>query len=56
MRTARDIASGKVCVGDVQPFTDMLSDEDAENRSVVPEGRSGLPPVVPPLPGATPRR
>ncbi len=43
--------AGTTCVGDVQPFTDPLEGEP-ERRAQT--GRQ-LPPVVPPLPGATPR-
>lgn len=47
---------GTVCVGDDQPFSEPIPPpESDENRSVAPE-RSDLPPVVPPRPGATPRR
>jgi pimeloyl-ACP methyl ester carboxylesterase len=45
---------GTVCVGDDQPFTEPL-EEGPEERYQAPEERRGLPPVVPPLPGATPR-
>ncbi len=45
---------GKVCVGDDQPFSEPLSN-DAGSLSLLPDRRRGLPPVVPPLPGATPR-
>ena len=45
---------GKICVGDVQPFTEPL-EEEPENRSLTPEKSSDLPPVVPPLPGSAPR-
>jgi pimeloyl-ACP methyl ester carboxylesterase len=46
--------AGAVCVGDDQPFTVPLA-EGAEDLSRAPENHSKLPPVVPPLPGATPR-
>ncbi|WP_246119423.1 alpha/beta hydrolase [Cellulomonas massiliensis] len=45
---------GKHCTGDQQPFTTPLEEGDsAKALRVAP--RRGLPPVVPPAPGATPR-
>lgn len=44
-------AVGKKCVGDLQPFSDPLG--SVERRGVATRA---LPPVVPPMPGAIPRR
>lgn len=47
-------AQGTVCEGDIQPFTVPLDEQDAQkNRRMTPD--RGLPPVVPPIPGAVPR-
>ena len=44
------------CTGDVQPFTERLAHPGAPDaRRSVPQ-QHPLPPVVPPLPGAVPRR
>ncbi|GAA5228798.1 alpha/beta hydrolase [Paeniglutamicibacter antarcticus] len=51
--TKRLPASGKLCVGDEQPFTYKLDDSGEQRRKSGPERQ--LPPVVPPLPGALPR-
>ncbi len=54
--TRRLPRAGTTCVGDDQPFTEPLEEaEGLDDRSRTAEKR-GLPPVVPPLPGATPRR
>ncbi len=45
-------AKGTLCVGDSQPFTEPL--DSSGERSLAPNS-SNLPPVVPPVPGATPR-
>ncbi|GEA87882.1 alpha/beta hydrolase [Cellulomonas cellasea] len=45
-------AEGTLCVGDAQPFTTPLDAPDAGARSAP---QRGLPPVVPPVPGALPR-
>jgi hypothetical protein len=45
-------AKGTLCVGDSQPFTEPL--DSSGERSLAPKS-SNLPPVVPPVPGATPR-
>ncbi len=47
-------AVGTRCVGDDQPFQDPV-EQGAQRRSATPGKKGGLPPVVPPLPGATPR-
>lgn len=44
-------AAGTTCIGDAQPFSDPI--EGPQQRRA-PGGKQ-LPPVVPPLPGATPR-
>ena len=49
--TRRVPAAGTTCVGDVQPFTFPI--DGGFERS--PHPARQLPPVVPPLPGATPR-
>lgn len=46
-------AAGKLCAGDVQPFTEKLDDFGDQRRKSSPDRQ--LPPVVPPLPGALPR-
>ena len=47
-------AKGTVCEGDIQPFTVPLDEQGAQkNRRMAPD--RGLPPVVPPIPGAVPR-
>ncbi|MFY9678523.1 alpha/beta hydrolase [Glutamicibacter protophormiae] len=46
-------ATGTLCTGEVQPFTDKLEEFDNRRRKAAPERQ--LPPVVPPLPGALPR-
>ncbi|EMQ99726.1 alpha/beta hydrolase [Paeniglutamicibacter gangotriensis] len=46
-------AVGKLCAGDVQPFTEKLDDFGDQRRKSSPDRQ--LPPVVPPLPGALPR-
>ena len=46
-------ATGKLCIGDVKPFTERLDDFGNQRRRSAPERE--LPPVVPPLPGAVPR-
>lgn len=51
--TKRLPAVGKLCVGDVQPFTEKLVDMGNQRRNSTPERQ--LPPVIPPLPGALPR-
>ncbi len=55
--TVRTPEPDTLCVGDVQPFTVPLAGPpegpDAQRRAGVPDR---LPPVVPPLPGAVPRR
>ncbi|MFS0701521.1 alpha/beta hydrolase [Cellulomonas sp. 179-A 4D5 NHS] len=45
-------AAGTLCVGDEQPFTTPLDAPDSGARSAQ---QNGLPPVVPPVPGALPR-
>lgn len=48
-------AKGTVCKGDVQPFTTPLDEQEGMSKlRKAPE--SHLPPVVPPIPGAVPRR
>ncbi|NKG22014.1 alpha/beta hydrolase [Paeniglutamicibacter sp. ANT13_2] len=51
--TKRMPAVGKLCTGDVQPFTEKIDDFGNQRRKAGPERQ--LPPVVPPLPGALPR-
>lgn len=51
--TRRLPATGKLCTGDAQPFTEKLDDFGDQRRKSGPERQ--LPPVVPPLPGALPR-
>jgi pimeloyl-ACP methyl ester carboxylesterase len=51
--TKRMPAVGKLCTGDVQPFTEKIDDFGNQRRKSGPERQ--LPPVVPPLPGALPR-
>ncbi|MGL5909427.1 MAG: alpha/beta hydrolase, partial [Phycicoccus sp.] len=46
-------AAGTRCVGDVQPFTEPLGDDEPSQRRAT--GGRELPPVVPPLPGSVPR-
>lgn len=46
-------ATGKHCIGDIQPFTERLAEFGKQNRRAATE--RGLPPVVPPLPNAVPR-
>lgn len=46
-------AAGKLCTGDIQPFTEKLADFGKLRSKATPE--RGLPPVVPPLPHAVPR-
>ncbi|RBM00658.1 peptidase S33 family protein [Glutamicibacter soli] len=46
-------ATGTLCTGDAQPFTEKLEDLNSQRRKAAPERQ--LPPVVPPLPGALPR-
>lgn len=47
-------AKGTVCKGDVQPFTVPLDEQASpKERRMTPD--RGLPPVVPPVPGAVPR-
>jgi len=50
--TKRVPAAGTTCVGDSQPFTDPVGGPLARGA----QGAKKLPPVVPPVPGATPRR
>ncbi len=50
--TKRVPAAGKTCVGDSQPFTDPVGGPLARGA----QGAKKLPPVVPPVPGGTPRR
>ncbi len=50
--TRRVPAAGTTCVGDSQPFTDPVGGPLARGA----QGATKLPPVVPPVPGATPRR
>ena len=50
--TKRVPAAGTTCVGDSQPFTDPVGGPLARSA----QGAKKLPPVVPPVPGATPRR
>ena len=51
--TKRLPATGTLCTGDVQPFTEKLEVFNEQRRKSAPERQ--LPPVVPPLPGALPR-
>lgn len=51
LMTKKVPAAGTTCVGDAQPFSDPIGGVP-ERRA--PGGKQ-LPPVVPPLPGATPR-
>lgn len=44
-------AVGKKCVGDIQPFSEGVESTERRARDARP-----LPPVVPPIPGAVPRR
>ncbi len=48
-------AKGTVCEGDVQPFTTPLDEQGARSKLRKAQ-ESHLPPVVPPVPGAVPRR
>ena len=47
-------AKGTVCQGDVQPFTVPLDEQGSQKNRRMTTDR-GLPPVVPPIPGAVPR-